>query len=118
MEALSLTQRVLPTTWTQVLDHVHDALAKAEAEAAQHERTLAAEATAPETEAEHGAPWREGLVRLEERLQGWQTVLRHAETTAAEAEETFRAGEEELRRWLSEAAIVQQRLADWANRAV
>jgi hypothetical protein len=118
MQALSLAQPVLPTAWSQVLDHVHDALAKAEAETAQHERTLAAEVTALETEAEHGAQWGEGLVRLEERLQGWQTILRHAETTAAEAEETLRAGEEELRRWLSEAAVVQQRLADWANRAV
>jgi hypothetical protein len=46
-------------------------------------------------------------------MQGWPTVLQQAEQEALAADAVLNAGEALFRRWLSDAAALERRLAKW-----
>ena len=118
MRPLSPRLPPLPETWAQILDEVDATLRKAETEAAQRAQAISHFAPSTVADRERAASWQQSLERLEQRMQGWPTILQQAEKEALNADVALKAGEEALRRWLSEAEALGQRLAKWGELGV
>jgi septal ring factor EnvC (AmiA/AmiB activator) len=108
----------LPETWAQVLDEVEATLREAETAAALRGQAISHFAPSTAGELERVTLWQQSLERLEARIQGRPTILQQAEKEASNADMVLKAAEEALRRWLSEAEALGQRLAKWVKPGV
>jgi hypothetical protein len=101
-----------------VLDHVQQGLMSAEAEAAKREREAASLWVPDERDAERALAWKQRMVRIEDRLQGWQRSIVQADKEVREADEAMRGCEDALVRWHAAAESIRQKLANGAGGGV
>jgi hypothetical protein len=101
----------LPETWAQVLDDVDGTLRRAETAAAQRGQAIGHFAQSAAADPKRVQLWQHRLEQLEERMQGWPTILEQAEKETSNADTVLQAAEESFHRWLSEAELLGQRLA-------
>ncbi len=115
MGAHSPLSPALPETWAQVLDDVDGTLRRAETAAAQRGQAIGHFAQSAAADPKRVPLWQQRLEQLEERMQGWPTILQQAEKETSNADVVLQAAEEALHSWLSEAELLEQRLAKWVK---
>jgi hypothetical protein len=115
MGAHSPLSPALPETWAQVLDDVDRTLHRAETAAARRGQAIGHFAQSAADDPKRVHLWQQRLVQLEERMQGWPTILQQPQKETSNADVVLQAAEEALHRWLSEAELLGQRLAKWVT---
>lgn len=103
---------VIPASWTEILDNVHQALVQAGAEAARLGEALESAAGAlPDAEA-RAAAWQQTLAGLGEQLGRLQNGPAAAQRVMAESEALLQQNKEALEQWLAAAEDLRRKLAN------
>src|SRR5262249_11943342 len=107
----STSPQVLPAGWTEVMEKAQQQLQQAVA--ASVEREKAVDCGGPATPEMNQEGITRQLDKCQEGIRRLETSVKAAEQKAEEADTDLRASEEGIQGWLTSAAALRQRLANW-----